>query len=664
MAIRQDLTFCSIIHRIVRKTTNISERKNEEGDEKQYRLLFESNPLPMWVFDCETLRFLAVNDAAVRHYGYSREEFLSMTLKDIRPPDEVPELLEYLQQATSGRQRTRMWRHRKKDGTIILVEITNHDFVFNGRKSRMILANDITERQRADEVGAENRRRMEALFQNALDAILLADDEGRYVDANPAACDLFGFECDELLRMKAFDTTPLGNAGSGPELWRQFIATGSWSGECRIQRKDGESREAECRAVANIVPGLHLSIIRDVTERNLAERQIRERARQQAAVAKLGQQALAGIDSTALLQEIVQTVVKTLDVEYCKILQLSNNGTFLLRAGAGWKEGQVGQAAVNAGTGSQAGYTLLSGGPVIVEDLRLETRFRAPSLLIDHGVVSGVSCVIHGEGRPFGVLGADTTVLRRFTSDDVNFLQSVANLLAMAITHAAADEKLHQISARLLQLQDEERRRIARELHDGIAQSLAGLNLNLAVVNESASILKGRSRRALAESLVLAEHILQEVRTSSYLMHPPILDELGLGSAVAWYVEGFSERSGIRVDLDVGPNLGRVPRDVETTVFRIVQECLTNIRRHSRSSTAVIRICRSRTEIVMEAQDNGTGMRLADSGTPATIAATLGVGIAGMQERAHQLGGRLEIQSGSGGTTVKAVLPIPEKKDA
>ena len=509
----------------------------------------------------------------------------------------------------------------------------------------------------------ENWRRLEALFENALDAILLVDDLGRFVDANQAACELVGFERDDLIQMTVSDIAPPENAESGHEFWQQFLADGSWSGECRIRRKDGTRREAECRAVANIVPGLHLAIIRDVTDRNLAERQTREQARQQAAVAEIGHQALQGIDSAALMQKIAQAVVKTLDVEYCKILQLSDSGTFLLRAGAGWKDRVVGQATVSAGTGSQAGYTLLSGGPVIVEDLRAETRFKAPSLLIDHGVVSGVSCVIQGGGRPFGVLGADTTVLRKFTRDDVNFLQSAANLLAMAITREAAEEKLHQLSARLLQLQDEERRRIARELHDSTAQSLTALNLNLAVVNESASTLKRRCRRALAESLVLADQCLREVRTFSYLLHPPILDELGLGSAVTWYVEGFSDRSGIRVDLDVDPNLGRAPREIETTVFRIVQECLSNIHRHSRSSTAAIRLRRGPAEIVMEAHDDGVGMRTPDTGPSGPVAPTLGVGIAGMQERAHQLGGQLEIQSGNGGTTVKAVLPIPEKKD-
>ena len=523
----------------------------------------------------------------------------------------------------------------------------------------------IVKRETSRRLDAVPRRKpgtLEALFQNALDAILLLDDEGRYVDANPAACDLFGFERDALLRMTVWDITSLGDAESGRELWRQFIAAGTWSGECRIRRKDGESREGECRAVANIMPGLHLTITRDVTERNLAERQVRERARQQAAVAELGRQALTGIDLPALMQKTVRGVAKTLDVEYCKILQLSSNGTFLLIAGEGWKEGLVGQATVNAGTGSQAGYTLLSGDPVVVEDLRVETRFTAPSLLIDHGVVSGMSCAIHGDGEPFGVLGAHSTVPRRFTIDDANFLQSVANLVALAITRGTTDEKLHQLSARLLQLQDEERRRIARELHDGIAQLLTSLNLNLAVVNESASTLNARSRRSLAESLALAERILQEVRTSSYLMHPPILDELGLASAVAWYLEGFSERSGICVGLQLDPNLGRVPRDVETTVFRIVQECLTNIHRHSGSATAVIRIRRSQTEIVMEAQDNGRGMRAAGAKTTPGAPA-FGVGIAGMRERAHQLGGQLTIQSSSRGTIVKAVFPIRDKKE-
>jgi len=145
----------------------------------------------------------------------------------------------------------------------------------------------------------------------------------------------------------------------------------------------------------------------------------------------------------------------------------------------------------------------------------------------------------------------------------------------------AAAAALHKLSGRLLRLQDEERRRLARELHDSTAQLLAGLAINLSVVNESAGALEPRARRVLDESRTLTGRCLKDIRTVSYLLHPPELDELGLQSALASYVDGFAQRSGIQVDLEVAPNLGRLPQEVETALFRVVQEALANIHRHS-----------------------------------------------------------------------------------
>jgi PAS domain S-box-containing protein len=187
----------------------------------------------------------------------------------------------------------------------------------------------------------------------------------------------------------------------------------------------------------------------DITELKQAKEMIEVRARQQAAVAELGQRALAGTDLSTLLSEAVALVARTLEVAFCKVLELLPDGTaLLLRAGVGWKEGCVGSARVGAGTDSQAGYTLLSDEPVIVGDLRTETRFTGPALLHDHGVVSGMSVIIHGRESPFGVLGVHTTRRRTFTQDDIHFLQAAANVLAAAITRSRAEEVLRASEAR------------------------------------------------------------------------------------------------------------------------------------------------------------------------------------------------------------------------
>ena len=218
----------------------------------------------------------------------------------------------------------------------------------------------------------------------------------------------------------------------------------------------------------------------------------------------------------------------------------------------------------------------------------------------------------------------------------------------------AAEERLRMLSTRLLQLQDEERRNIARELHDSTGQVLAALGMNLAAIHLESRKMSPSAEAAVSESIELVQTTLKELRTISYLLHPPLLDEAGLQSALRWFVQGFSERSKIRVDLDISPNIGRPSRELETAIFRIIQEALTNIHRHSGSPTAAISLTRDVRSIKVEIRDQGKGIDL-----PKSRPASLGIGIQGMQERARQLGGRLDIQSSPTGTTITAILPSP-----
>jgi PAS domain S-box-containing protein len=219
-----------------------------------------------------------------------------------------------------------------------------------------------------------------------------------------------------------------------------------------------------------------------------------------------------------------------------------------------------------------------------------------------------------------------------------------------------AELALHQLSARLLELQDEERRRIARELHDTTAQSIFALTMNLTRIQESIGKERPDVQAIIADSLYLAEQSAKELRTLSYLLHPPLLDDVGLVSAISWYSRGFSERSGIHVDLDIPSDLQRLPRPLETAFFRIIQEALTNVHRHSGSPRAAIRLAADAERIVMEISDQGVGF----THSPGQAPAKLGVGLAGMRERIHQLGGQFEIVSGRQGTTVRVAHTLPE----
>jgi len=220
------------------------------------------------------------------------------------------------------------------------------------------------------------------------------------------------------------------------------------------------------------------------------------------------------------------------------------------------------------------------------------------------------------------------------------------------------EEALHQLSTRLLQLQDEERRRLGRELHDSLAQSVLAVNLNLAQVARASVPLDERSRRALSEARRVLQEMSQEIRTLSYLLHPPVLDELGLTSAIQEYAAGFSERSGIQLEVDLQAGFGRLGQETETAFFRIVQESLSNIQRHSGSPTAKIRLRGDASRVELEVSDRGRGMDQTAVERGRSARTRLGVGILGMRERMTQLGGKLEVESNSSGTTVRAAIPL------
>ena len=224
----------------------------------------------------------------------------------------------------------------------------------------------------------------------------------------------------------------------------------------------------------------------------------------------------------------------------------------------------------------------------------------------------------------------------------------------------AAEESFRELSGSLLQAQDDERRRFARELHDSVGQLLTGAILSISAVRRQAGRLGHKSSRLLSDCADCVQQSLREVRTISHLMHPPMLDETGLGDALRWYVRGFAERSGVQVALDVSSDLDHLSRDLRTAVFRIVQESLTNIHRHSGSSTAEISVQRCGREIELHVQDNGKGMPPQSMGENGYVMSMHGVGIRGMHERVVQLKGDMKIRSSPQGTALEVLLPLHE----
>jgi PAS domain S-box-containing protein len=219
-------------------------------------------------------------------------------------------------------------------------------------------------------------------------------------------------------------------------------------------------------------------------------------------------------------------------------------------------------------------------------------------------------------------------------------------------------ESLRTLSTRMMTVQDEERRRIARDLHDSSGQLLAVIDMQLSTLAQDLRKAAPQFNEQVEETERLVEQLQKEIRTTSYLLHPPLLDEAGLFSALSWYVEGLNKRSNVQIALEIAPNFGRLPRDIELVVFRLVQESLANIYRHSGSETAMIRIARDEGTITVEVQDQGKGIppeKLVEIQSEGS-----GVGIRGMRERLRQFSGELRIESGENGTRVWVTISIPQ----
>ena len=219
-----------------------------------------------------------------------------------------------------------------------------------------------------------------------------------------------------------------------------------------------------------------------------------------------------------------------------------------------------------------------------------------------------------------------------------------------------SNRDLRDLSVRLLRVQDDERRRIARDLHDSTGQTLTAMKLELAGIERELTQRHSPLAGRLASAIETARQISDDLRTISYLLHPPLLEELGLGSALRWYIDGFEKRSGISVHLELASK-ERLPPELETTLFRVVQECLINVHRHAGSATATIRLSNADGQIALEVEDEGRGITAEELASISSGAAP-GVGLRGMRERIKDFGGELEILSSGRGTKVRAIIPV------
>jgi PAS domain S-box-containing protein len=527
---------------------------------------------------------------------------------------------------------------------------------------------NITERKRDEEELRESEERFRATFEQAAVGIAHTAPDGSWLRVNQRLCDIVGYTREELLQKTFQDITHPDDLDADLEQVRRLLTSeiSTYSMEKRYIRKDGSvvwiGLTVSLVREPSGEPGYFIAVVEEITGRKRAEEELETRTHQQAAVTALGLRALANTDLQQLMDDVVALVAQILEVEYTKIVELLPGGKeLLLLAGVGFEEGLVGRVTESAGLGSQAGFTLLSEEPVIVEDLATETRFRSPPLLHEHGAVSGMSVVIHGREGPFGVLGANTTSPRTFSEDDANFLQAVANVLAAAVERKDTEEKLEEV-------REAERSRMARDLHDEALQDLAH------------AIAEAQLARSTPQEPELAQREPELTwrleRLSSALQRA---EQQVRGAVYDLRLEGerdrpFSELLKTLVnlhrrmapDLNISLNLwdGVFEGPLDKTgreILRILGEALTNARRHSGAQNVRVAVWTTSEEKVLwaEVSDDGRGFN------PALRSPTTGgMGIRGMRERARALGGVLQIVSEPGeGTRIHFKLALKKVRE-
>jgi PAS domain S-box-containing protein len=349
---------------------------------------------------------------------------------------------------------------------------------------------DLADRMKAELALRDSESQLRAMFENALDGMVLLDSGRKVLDANESALQLFGYSLAEIRELRWDALIPAERVGGLAEHWNTFVGVGTKRGEVDVRCANGRSRLVAFSSRANILPGRHLVTLRDITD------------------------------------------------------------------------------------------------------------------------------------------------------------------------HREAEDSLRLLSQRLMRLQDEERRRIARELHDSTGQCLAAVRMNLDAIAAAVPEMPAKAQKSLLEAEEICRSCSADIRTISHLLHPPLLDEAGLLPALEWYVTGFSERSRVKVTKEIREPGKPLTRELNTALFRIIQEALANIHKHAESQTAKIRMCCDDSKIILEISDAGKGIDPLRLQNRHNGVRGLGVGITGMRERVQQLGGTLEIEPANPGTLVRATFPI------
>ena len=623
--------------------------------EERLRLLID-NLQEYAVFTLDTQgRISSWNSGAERIHGYSAHEVIGKHFSLFFPQEELQSGTPWaqLEEVTKqGRLETEDWRVRKDGsrywGNILIIVLRDPQ---GSPLGYGCMVQDFSERKRAEETLRSSEERFRLLVQGVRDyAIFMMDPMGRISSWNDGAEQIKGYKADEIIGKHFSIFYTQEDLRRGKPAWELEVAkrTGRFEDYGWRVRKDGSRFWANVVVTALRDAGGRLygfgKVTRDVTRQRQADEALR-----------------ASEERFRLLVQGVR--------DYA-IFMLDPNGNV-----SSWNEGAERIKGYSAGEiigrHFSAFYT--------ESDLKAGRPQRNLQHAMEYGEVEDEGWRVRKDGSRFwanvvitalkddsGALYGYSKVTRditdkRMAQEALQKSHAALERQIMEKTEAqrkveASERSLAELSGRLLRMQDEERGRLGRELHDTIGQYLSALKMGLEVLTPA--LPGGSTANQLGECIRMTDECIREVRTISYLLYPPMLEEMGLQMAIEWHVDGFTKRSSIRVDCEVQSDIGRLPRDVELAVFRIFQESLTNIHRHSESPTAQVRLWLEDGKIILEVKDEGKGAPPGVLEFSGDALGTLGVGLRGMNERVRQLGGQLKLSSSEKGMTVRASIPV------
>ncbi|HYL62616.1 MAG TPA: PAS domain S-box protein [Candidatus Methylomirabilis sp.] len=590
--------------------------------EDRYRDLVENSSDLICTHDLQGM-LLSVNETPLRILGYSREEMLNKPLRDFVTPEGRAHCDTYLEQVQREGVAKGFLPVVTKSGEVRLWEY-NNSLRKDGVSSPIVrgLAHDVTEQKRAESALRRSEEKFAKAFRSSpVEMMISTVDGGRLLEVNETLERNLGYRREELIGHSTIQlglwTDPAQREAIVEEVRKQGRVVNR---EIRIRAKSGEIGyklySAELMHI-NEEPCL-LAVSEDITERKRAQENL--------------------LRSEAFLAEGQR---------------LSHTGS--------WSWNPVTQAMF----WSKETFRIFDLDPAttkptldtVLQHLHPEDRFLFAKLL--ERIVRD-PCDSEGDYRIVmrdGIIRYVHCVARPVFDASGHLLEFVGTAMDVS-ERKKTEQELRRLSGQLLRLHDEERRGIARDLHDSTGQGLVALETTLSQVQAHVSSSNRTARKLISESIALAKECLREVRTLSYVLYPPMLEQAGLEDALRHFREGFVKRSGIQVQLEISPAFARLRRETELALFRIVQESLANIQRHAGSQTAEIRVDRQPGIVVLEVRDHGCGISGKEPRSDGEFPFSVGVGIASMQERIKQVGGRLEIKSGNSGTTVWAAVPV------